>query len=80
MIANPITVSRLRTTATRPLLDSAAESAALIHMRVGRIMEDIASAESKIDRIQNRIGRDRQALLHWQARLSALQNETIQSR
>ena len=42
--------------------------------RVRRIREDIAAAESKMERIRTRIERDRQALFHWEARLSAFQN------
>lgn len=56
------------------------ESAAFIHERMRRIQEDVVAAESKIERIRMRIERDRRALLLWQARLSALQNESSHRR
>ena len=52
-----------------------ADSAAFVSARMQRIKEDIAAAESKIERIRLRIERDRQALLLWQARLSAIPDE-----
>ena len=56
-------------------LVSKIDSAAAIRARMQRIKEDIAAAVSKIERIQCRIERDRQALLLWQARLSATSDE-----
>jgi predicted nucleic acid-binding Zn-ribbon protein len=54
---------------------SPAENAAAIRSRMQRIKEDIRAAESKIERIRNRIERDRQALLLWQARMAGISHE-----
>jgi hypothetical protein len=55
-------------------------STASVRDRMQRIIEDIEAAESKIERIRNRIERDRQALLHWQARLPGRLNEIVRLR
>lgn len=52
------------------------ETAEAIRGRIERIEQDITSARIKIERIEHRIQRDRLALLHWQARLSGIKNET----
>ena len=49
-------------------------STASVRDRMQRILEDIEAAESKIERIRNRIERDRQALLRWQVRLPAIKD------
>lgn len=56
------------------------QDSAFIRLRVQRIEEDIQAAEEKSRRIQNRLERDRHALALWQARMTAIQNETQISR
>jgi hypothetical protein len=51
------------------------ENTVFIRERIRRIDEDIAAAESKIERIRNRIERDRHALLLWQERLAGIPYE-----
>lgn len=51
------------------------QDAVFIRERAARIREDIIAGEQKIERISIRIQRDRQALLHWQARLALIEHE-----